>query len=54
MNLFTVHLCFATTPNNIEYIISIVRITFAELYLNYLYLEKMSACVRCGAAAAIT
>lgn len=41
MNLFTIHDCFATTPDNIDYINSVVRLTFAELYLNSVYLDKM-------------
>ncbi len=38
---FTIHDCFATTPNNMEVLNKIVKESFIQLYFNQNYLKKM-------------
>ena len=39
--LFTIHDCFASTPNNMNYVNNLVKDAFADLYFNENYLLKM-------------
>ena len=39
--LFTIHDCFATTPNNMEQLNQLVKASFSEIYFGKNYLIKM-------------
>ena len=39
--IYTVHDCFSSTPNNMYYLNSLVKLAFSDIYFNENYLEKM-------------
>jgi DNA-directed RNA polymerase len=41
INLFTIHDCFATTPNYMNIVNFKVKLAFIKLYFNNLYIEQM-------------